>query len=82
MPYLAPVMPEPQEPAPSPGESEVRARLDALSAELREAGIPDSVALKTILAWAAQRAYEGGGYGVAKALSLNALEEVLFRASR
>jgi hypothetical protein len=53
-----------------------------MSAELKAAGIPDSVALKTIMAWAAQRAYEGGGYGVAKALSLNALEEVLFRASR
>lgn len=82
MPNLAPLISEAQEPAPSPGESEVRTRLDALSAELKAAGIPDSVALKTIMSWAAQRAYEGGGYGVAKALSLNALEEVLFRASR
>ena len=82
MPHLALLMSEAQEPTPSPGETEVRNRLDRLIADLRDAGIPDSVSLRVLMSWAAETAYEGGGYGVAKALTLNALEDILFRASR
>ena len=81
MPKAASLILEAEDFAPSANECEVRARLDQLIAELRKAGIPETVALRAIMGWAADRAYDSGGYGAAKALSLNALEEVLFRAS-
>lgn len=82
MPNLAPLLAEAKELVPSPGERDVRDRLDRMIVELREAGIPDSVTLRVMMSWAAEKAYEGGGYGVAKGLTLNALEDLLFRASR
>jgi hypothetical protein len=79
---VAPLLSVVQGRGPSAAETEMRTRLAQLFTDVRNAGIPDSVALRVMMSWAAEQAYENGGYGAAKALSLNALEELLFRASR
>ena len=82
MPVIAPAKFRIEDPSPSHDSSEIKASLAQLLETARKSGVPDSVSLRVIMNWAAEQAYENGGYGVAKALSLNALEEILFRASR
>jgi hypothetical protein len=82
VPVISPAKFRTEDTSPAHDDSEIKAGLGHLLEEARKSGLPDSVSLRVIMNWAAEQAYENGGYGVAKALSLNALEEILFRASR
>jgi hypothetical protein len=54
-------------------------QLDQLLAEASESGLSDRAVLDAVFSWAAGRAYEKGGYPVARTIMLNTLEEVLLR---
>jgi hypothetical protein len=82
VPVISPAKFRTEDTSPVHDSSELKAGLAQLLETARKSGVPDSVTLRVIMSWTAEQAYEGGGYGVAKALSLNALEEILFRASR
>ena len=59
--------------------SEIEAQLDELLEASRRLGLPDHATFDTIMAWAAARAYEKGGYSEARTLTLDALEAILLR---
>ena len=61
---------------------ELRDKLDRLLADARSHGLSDRVVLDAVFSWAADRAYDDGGYPVARAIMLNTLEDVLFREMR
>lgn len=54
-------------------------QLDRLLAKAGEGGLSDRAVLDAVFSWAAGRAYENGGYPVARTIMLNTLEEVLLR---
>jgi hypothetical protein len=58
---------------------EVGGQLDQLLARMRRLGFTDDVTLEAIFAWAAERAYDAGGYPAARTLMLDALETILMR---
>jgi hypothetical protein len=56
---------------------DLEARLSQLLADARYVGLEDHATLDAILAWAAARAYERGGYSAVKRRLLKALEGAL-----
>ncbi|NJM34706.1 MAG: hypothetical protein HC850_08330 [Rhodomicrobium sp.] len=64
---------------PFASKAEIETQLDKILTDAPRNGLNQELLLDAVVAWAAGRAYDIGGYSAAKNLMLTALEDVLLR---